>query len=283
MDERPNDAVREAVHGMWAGVAGQWGDHADGVDHRTRHQAEWLLAKAGVSPGQRVLELACGPGGPGLAAAEVVGSDGEVVLSDQAQTMVAVAAARAAARGLTNVSTAVLDLEAVDQPDASYDAVLCRDGLMFALEPARGVAEVFRLLRPGGRAALSVWGPPADNPWLGALLDAASDVLGMPVPPPGVPGPFSLADADLRGLLEGAGFEDVVVEEVSVPQQSPSFEAYWDFVTALAGPLAVLLQGVDDGSRQAIRDRTREALARYTSDDGLDIPGVSRMVSGRKG
>jgi SAM-dependent methyltransferase len=268
------------VHGMWAGVAPQWGTHADVVDERAKAQTDALLRAAGVGPGDRVLELACGAGGPGLAAAAVVGPEGEVVLSDVAETMVEVAAARAA--GLANVRTEVLDLEAIDEPDGAYDAVICREGLMFAVDPARAVAEVHRVLRPGGRAALSVWAERAANPWLSELMGAVSATLGVEMPPPGVPGPFSLADADLAGLFHTAGFEDVEVEDVPVPHRTPSFDVYWDLTTDLAGPLAAVLAGLDEDTLTTIRADVREALAPYTTADGLDIPGVSRMVSGRR-
>ena len=92
---------------------------------------------------------------------------GEVVLSDVVPEMTAIAAARAEALGLDNVSTCVLDLEQIDQPDDSYDVVLCREGLMFAADPARAAGEIRRVLRPGGRVALAVWGPRERNPWLG--------------------------------------------------------------------------------------------------------------------
>lgn len=89
----------------------------------------------------------------------LTGSASEVVLSDVAPEMTAIAAQRAAAVGLTNVSTLVLDLEAIEQPGASYDVVLCREGLMFASDPAVAVGEMSRLLRPGGRLAAAVWVP----------------------------------------------------------------------------------------------------------------------------
>ena len=191
---------------MWGAVAHGWAEHAAWADARGAAVAEAMLELASLTPGDRVLELACGPGGAGLAAARRVAPGGEVVLSDVAAEMTAIAAARAEALGLSNVSTRDLDLERVDEPDHSYDAVLCREGLMFALEPDRGAREIRRILRPGGRVALTVWGPRDRNPWLGVVFDAVSAQLGTPIPPLGIPGPFSLADADcLAGLLSDAG------------------------------------------------------------------------------
>jgi SAM-dependent methyltransferase len=273
------DDLRTQVHGMWAAVAPGWAEHADYVDARTAALARRLLELTRPAPGERVLELACGPGGAGLAAAPLVAPGGEVVLSDVAGEMVAIAAARAA--GAPGVRTRVLDMERIDEPAGSFDVVLCREGLMFAAEPARAAGEIRRVLRPGGRTALSVWGPRERNPWLSLVLDAASEALGAPVPPPGVPGPFSLQDAgELAGLLRGAGLRDVTVQELAVPLRAGSFEEWWDRTRTIAGPLAGRLATLPAGAAAALERRLREAVAPYRDRDGaVELPGVVLVAS----
>jgi SAM-dependent methyltransferase len=274
--------IRATVHDMWAGVAANWGEHADYVDARGAAVTDTLLDLTGPRPGERVLELACGAGGVGLAAAERVGSTGAVVLSDVAAAMTAIAQRRANALGLGNVTARVLDLEAIDEPDASYDVVLCREGLMFALDPVRAAAEIRRVLRPGGRAAVAVWGPRDRNPWLALVFDAVSAQIGAPVPPPGVPGPFSLDDADrLAGVLARGGLEDVAVSELPVPLRAGSFGEWWSRTTAIAGPLAKRLAALPEPARQALRARLQEDTRPYVTADGLEIPGVTLVASGR--
>ena len=158
--------------------AGSWGEHAEYVDARGAAVTEQMLAASRPQPGERVLELACGPGGVGIAAARLVAPGGEVVLSDVVAEMTAIAAARATAAGAGNVQARVLDIERIDEPDASYDVVLCREGLMFAPDPARAASEIRRVLRPGGRVAVAVWGPRERNPWLGLVFDAVSAQTG---------------------------------------------------------------------------------------------------------
>lgn len=275
--------LRTQLHGMWASVAPAWGEHADYADTRGGVITDRLLELSAPGPGERVLELACGAGGVGIAAAGLVGPAGEVVLSDVAAEMTAIAAARAATAGLGNVRTLTLDLDDLGQPDQAYDVVLCREGLMFALDPAHAVAEIRRILRPGGRVALAVWGPRARNPWLSLVFDAVSAQLGATVPPPGVPGPFALDDAErLAGLLAGAGLADVAVTEVPTPLRDASFEAWLARTSALAGPLAKRLAALPEPARRQLRERLEAAVRPYRTPAGLDFPGVSLVASGRR-
>ncbi len=280
------DAERERrthLHAMWSSVAGSWGEHAAFIDTRAAPLTERLLELACPRDGERVLDLASGPGGVGLVAARRLAPGGDVLLSDIASEMTAIAAERAAALGLGNVRTAVLDLEAIDQPDASFEVVLCREGLMFALDPAVAAREIHRVLAPAGRVAVSVWGPRARNPWLGLVLDAVSEELGRPVPPPGIPGPFALQDAhELGELLTAAGLAGVEVTEQSLPLRTPSFEDWWGRTSALAGPLARVLASLPARAEHAIAARLREAVAPYETADGLAFPGVALVAFGRR-
>jgi ubiquinone/menaquinone biosynthesis C-methylase UbiE len=275
--------LRTQVHGIWASVAPAWAEHADYADTRGAAITARLLELSAPRPGEQVLELACGAGGVGIAAAELVGPAGEVVLSDVAAEMTATAAARAAALGLGNVRTLTLDLDDLDQPDQAYDVVLCREGLMFALDPAHAVAEIRRVLRPGGRVALAVWGPRARNPWLSVVFDAVSAQLGAPVPPPGIPGPFALDDPGrLARLLAGAGLADVAVAEVPTPLHDASFDAWWTRTSALAGPLAKRLSALPEPAKRQLRTRLEGAVRPYQTPAGLDFPGVSLVAAARR-
>jgi SAM-dependent methyltransferase len=273
--------LREQLHGMWGSVAGAWERHADYVDTRGAELTERMLELCEVGEGDRVLELACGPGSAGLAAAE---RGAEVVISDVAPEMTAIAAARAQARGLDNVTARSLDLEAIAEPDESFDAVLVREGLMLVPEPERAAAEIARVLRSGGRAAVAVWGPRERNPWLGIVFDAVGGELGAPVPPPGIPGPFSLSDEGrLASVLSEGGLTDVNVEELSVPMAASSFDDWWSRSTALAGPLVRLLASLPEETHTAIQARAREAAKPYGTAAGVELPGAAWLASARCG
>jgi enediyne biosynthesis protein CalE5 len=280
---QPDSALREHLRGMWAAVAPGWREHADYVDARAAGVTARMLDLVHPRPGERVLELACGAGDVGLAAAERVAPSGEVVLSDSVAEMTAIAATRARARGLRAAITRVHDIESIGEPDGSFAVVVCREGLMFAPDPARAAAEIRRVLRPSGRFAVAVWGARERNPWLGALLDAIGAQIGSPFPPPGVPGPFALADAGrLKALLTDAGLAEVAVEELPVPLRVGSFDEWWTRTRALAGPGSKLLRSLPDEALDAVRERCRAALADYFVGGALEIPGVTLLASGRR-
>jgi hypothetical protein len=153
---------------------------------------------------------------------------------------------------------------------------------MLVPDPARATCEIRRVRRPGGRVALAVRGPRERNPWLGVMFDAISAQLGCRVPPTGVPGPFSLEDADkLAALLTDAGLSDLSVTELSVPLLAGSFEDWWTARCALAGPLTKIIASLPADARDAIRARAQEAARLYEAPGGLELPGVALLASGR--
>src|SRR4029077_3266224 len=110
-----------------------------------------------LPPGQRVLELAAGPGDTGFLAAELVRPGGMLISSDASQAMIGVARGRARDLGVSNVEFKRMELEWIDLDTASVDAALCRFGLMLAADPGAALQEIRRVLRPGGAVALAVW------------------------------------------------------------------------------------------------------------------------------
>jgi SAM-dependent methyltransferase len=271
------------VSEIWDSAAPGWESNADFVDRHLAGATEFLLGALEVGPGDRVIDLACGPGGAGLAAAELVGPGGRVVLADVAPAMVEIAARRSA--GTAQVETIVCDQAAIDAPQAGFDVALARHGLMFAEDPAAAVAEAARVLGPGGRYGAITWGPRESNPWLGIILDSVGEQFGVTFPPPGIAGPFSLDQPEkLAGALGSGGLEEVEVQELATPMRSASVEEWWERVPQLAGPLAQALAGMEPEVREAIRER---ALGRASGvarelDGGVVLDGSVLVAWGRR-
>jgi SAM-dependent methyltransferase len=271
------------VSDMWNGAASGWERNADAIDAHLAAATATLLDAARVQDGSAVLDVAAGPGGAGLAAAARVGPSGRVVLADVAPAMVEAAARRS--EGMGNVAVLVCDELDIDAPDGGFDAVLCRHGLMFVPEPADAVREAARVLRGGGRYATMTWDARAGNPWLGLVLDSVGEQFGVPFPPPGIPGPFSLDTPDrLAQVLAEGGLGDVDVVRVAAPMTLPSLEAWWARVPELAGPLAMALAGMEAEVRDAIRDRALAAgaAAARADGDGVRFDGSVLIGSGRR-
>lgn len=269
------------LHAIWSGAAKAWNQHADFVEERGAVVSAAMLAVADLRPGDDVLELGCGPGGVGIAAAQIVGADGHVVLSDVVPEMTAIADERARRAGLRNVVVRELDMEHIDVADASFDKVMCREALMLVADPTAAAREALRTLRPGGLAVFAVWGPRAANPWLSTLLDAVSTQLGSPVPPPGMPGPFALSDdGALAGVLSAAGFADVEISAVETPLHAASVDEWWTVVTSLAGPVAALIESLPADVTSAMRADAEAALRGYADEAGYTIPGLSLVGIG---
>ena len=173
---------------------------------------EWLIRALGPEPGETVLELGAGTGETGFAAAAILGDNGRLISTDFSPDMVEVARRRGTELALGNVDYRVIDAEHIELDSRSVDGALCQSAYMLVADPAAALAETRRVLRPGGRLALSVWGAPERNPWasIGGMI--LIERGHMPPPEPGAPGVFSMATEEhTRALLDGAGFRSFVL------------------------------------------------------------------------
>jgi SAM-dependent methyltransferase len=277
----PETQRAELIEGWESGSRG-WGERADQIRGFGMPVSEWMLDALALQPGQRVLELAAGPGDTGFMAAELIRpAGGTLVTSDAAEGMLEVARGRAAKLGIDNVEFKRLELEWIDLPTASVDAALCRWGLMLIVDPAAAVQEVRRVLRPGGRFALAVWDRAEFNPWA-TIPGKALVELGHAEPPdPNGPGMFSLAGPGrLQELLEGAGFQEVLVDAVDVERSSPSVDAYLEETVALSGMFARPWRDLSEEQRAEVATTIGSLAEPFTLPDGsIRLPGRARVAA----
>jgi SAM-dependent methyltransferase len=275
------DTFRAASRGRWEEAAGGWAAARAAFQADTAPVSHWLVDAITPQPGHTVLELAAGPGDTGLLAAELLRPGGKLISTDGAIAMVEVARARAAELGLEDVvETKPMEVEWIDLPTATIDAVLCRWGYMLVPDPETALRETRRVLKPGGRVAFAVWAAAEHNPWMtGRRLVE----LGFTEPPPpGTPGPFSLADPDLvLELLYGAGWtDDIVIEPLDFTFHAPSTDAWWALQLDCSISLKELVAGLSPADHYKLRDAVDADLAAFADAEGrLRIPARTLVAS----
>jgi ubiquinone/menaquinone biosynthesis C-methylase UbiE len=246
------------------------------IEEITAPVREWMISELAPRPGDRVLELAAGAGDTGFEAAAIVGEHGRLVSTDFSPAMVQIARRRGAELRLANVQYRVMDAERVELDADSVDGVLCRFGYMLMADPAAAFAETRRVLCPGGRLALAVWGAPERNPWVTIGLGLLVERGHMPPPEPGAPSPFAIASEDrVRALLEGAGFTAVRTDEVSVRFAFRDLDDYMTYATDMGGPAALVLPGLPEDERAVLKTQLGAAFAPFSAAVGYEIPGIA--------
>ncbi|MBV9195489.1 MAG: methyltransferase domain-containing protein [Solirubrobacterales bacterium] len=269
------ETLRLEMLERWERAAAGWGRRAANVREWGMPVSAWMVEQLALQPGQRVLDLAAGPGDTGFLAAELVRPGGTLISSDAAEAMLEIARGRAAEAGVDNVEFKRLELEWIDLSTASVDAVLCRFGVMLSVDPAAALREIRRVLRPGGRAAVAVWDRAEDNPWA-TIPSRALIELGHAEPPdPAGPGMFVLADhARLRERLEEAGFLDVWTESIDVPRAYASAEAFVAETLDCSHMFAVVYRELSADEQARVSARIAAELRPFAAGDGsLVLPG----------
>jgi ubiquinone/menaquinone biosynthesis C-methylase UbiE len=268
---------------MWQRAAQGWERHQVALRERTGAVSEWLVEAVDPQPGERVLDLAAGPGETGFLAAQRIGDEGSLLCTDQAPQMVEVAQRRAAELGLRNVEFAVIDAQEMELEPGSFDAVVCRWGYMLMGDPDEALRRTRKVLRDGGRLALATWDRPDRNLWLAAVVMALVGQGALPPPEPGAPSPFAMPDPDdIERRLTAGGFGSVRTDRVEMVAAWPSFDAYWAETLDLAAPLADAVAGLPGEQVEAVKRGARETLGQFIDDEGrLQTPAAAIVAAAR--
>lgn len=249
------EAYARHWHGPLAGVQGE------------------LLALAAPAPGEAVLDVACGTGVVSVAAARAVGPACRVLGVDLADAMVRASRQRAQELGLGHAAFERMDAEQLKLPDASFDLALCVLGLMYVPDPDAALRELQRVLRPGGRAALAVWGERARCGW-------------APL--------FGIVDAEVRSqvcpLFFGLGQGEALARrcasaglQVTLQRRRSDVLDYADAAEACAaafagGPVAMAWSRFDATVRERVQSRYIDAIASYREGGGYRVPAEYLIV-----
>lgn len=274
------DDVRETQRQTWNRFAPGWKKWDDTTMAGLKPIGEELIRMAVLREGHRVLDVATGTGEPGLTAARLVGR-GHVIGTDLAEEMVKVAQEKAQALGITNYEARAVDGRSLPFGDGEFDAVLCRHGVMFFPDIAAGLREFVRVVKRGGRVAISSWGPPAGNPWATVTIEVVGKMLGVAHPAPDAPGLFRCADpAGLRALLEGAGLRQVEVAEQAGAWRFDTVESYWGFMTDVVAPVVAALGQASAETREQVRQAVVGAARAYVRNGQVVFPSSAWVTVG---
>lgn len=238
--------------------------------------APTVLAAAGVTVGQTVLEVAAGTGGLTVMAASAVSTSGRVIATDLSLPMLRVAQGKITGFPLDLV---VMDGQDLACRDRSFDVVICQLGLMFFPDARRGLREFRRVLREHGRLALQVWSWPERVSFFGLLADALSRYF--PDQREVLYSPAALADPDrLEQLLVTAGFRHVSVVTETRDVAFDSFDQYWSGIEAGGGRLGQFYLELRDAERRAVRTEVSGRMAQFESNGRLVLTAEALIGTG---
>jgi ubiquinone/menaquinone biosynthesis C-methylase UbiE len=260
-----------------------WEQAAPGYDEimapRTDLFTKRLVEQVGAGPGDRALDVACGPGQAALLLGQTVSPGGVVVGLDLAASMVRIATAHAAARALRCCVFLEGDAERLPFAEGAFDVVTCLFGLMLLPRPALAAAEIRRVLRPGGRAGFVVWATAEEVP----IFKITSEALKRAVPdlaPPAGPGPCSLgAPGALEAALSAGGFVAPSVQRERRTWVFSSVDALWADMSRSSRTLMQTLGGRDASARARIEDAFRESAQPYVQPGGAVAMDVVALLA----
>ena len=268
----------------WSAAADDWTRLADDFEKILGVVSKILIEAARLGPGLKVLDLASGPGDPALSIAEAVGPTGRVTATDQSPEMVEGAKSRAIGRGLENFDAKIADAESLPFPDDNFDCVTSRFGAMLFVDPVKGLSEARRVLKPGGRAAILVWGPPERNMMFAMVPGELGKIIELPPPDPNAPSAGRLGpDGALVSVLRDAGFREI-------DESRKAFQMHWGrgpadawaMMKQLMASLPPVLTRLSEEQRQRFDEAMIGALEGFTVNGEVVLPAEVVCATGVK-
>jgi ubiquinone/menaquinone biosynthesis C-methylase UbiE len=280
--EQQFEEIREQQKASWNKFAPGWKKWDDMTMDFLKPMGDKIIELVHPEPEDHILDIAAGTGEPGLTIASML-PGGKVIITDLSEDMLQVARENATRRGIDNIETVACDVCELPFADNTFDAISCRFGFMFFPDMLMAAREMFRVLKPGGRMATSVWNVPEKNFWITAIMGTINRNMELPPPPPGAPGMFRCAkEGFMTALLSEAGFRNTRQEEVAGQLNSKTTDTYWNMMTEIGAPIVAALSKADDAMKEKIKTEVYQAVAERFPDGNVVIDSGALVIYGEK-
>ena len=248
------EAIREQQKASWNRFAAGWKKWDPVTMEFLQPMKEAIINYLQPQDGQKILDIAAGTGEPALSIAASI-KNGVVTITDISEEMMEIAREKAIAKELSNIETVICDASDLPFENGSFDAVSCRFGFMFFPDIQLAANEIYRVLKPGGRFATTVWNFPEKNFWVTAIMGTIMRLMEIPPPPPEVPGMFRCCKPGrMRDILEKAGFNDIEEREVLSTLKTESVDEYWEMMTEIGASVVAALSQADESMQSKIKE-----------------------------
>jgi ubiquinone/menaquinone biosynthesis C-methylase UbiE len=278
-DENNKDVLRE-----WRESAPYWAKHADMVRSMFAPITRALIEAGRISEGQAVLDVAGGAGEPSISLSSVIGDSGSVIFTDAVLEMVTTARTEARDRGLTNIEFSQCVAASVPFLANTFDAVVCRLGVMLFPDPIAAIHEALRVVKSKGSVSYAVWSTRDSNPFFYVVMEVVSRYIESPPEDPNAPGAFRFAErGKLARLLADAGAIDITEQLLEFELDAALTPAeFWALRVELSDTLRAKVAQLSRDQLLRVEQEVAEAAGRFFALGHMKFPGQVLVVTGVK-
>jgi SAM-dependent methyltransferase len=273
---------KETTREQWQAAAEAWNRWDPAIARWVGPATEQLIDMMRLKPGDAVLDVAAGSGSQSLLLAARVGAQGRVVATDISSNILEFARANARAAGFSNVEISVADGEELPVDDSTFDAVMCRLGLMYFPDRDRSLTAMRRALRPGGRVGGMVFTTSERNQFFSIPISIVRRRAGLPPPAPGQPGPFSLGSGLLEEALAKAGLRQIESRIVPAPLRLASAAECLKFEKESFGALHQMLAGLEQAQKDAAWAEIEHEFRAFERDGVCELSSEVVIATGTR-
>ena len=272
------------VLSKWKESAAYWSTYSDQLRQVFMPLSLTLIDEAGISSGQKVLDVAGGSGEPSLTIAKFIEPGGAVMCTDAVAEMVETAKQEAARLGISNIEFRQCVAENLPFEDNSFDVAVSRLGAMFFPDALAAFREMLRVIKPAGRLAFAVWHYNDVNPFMSIPTEVISRHVEPDTAEQDSLGAFRFAEAGkLAGILKEAGAIEVQERLFKFDLEAPlTVEEFWTFRSKVSGSVREKLARLSEEEQNEVAAEIRDAVAPFFQGNQMRMPAQMVIVSGTK-